>query len=145
MNLMKYQPPTAPLHEVIDRWFENMALPPLGANGGSEGWRPAFDIHEDDKNVTLKIDAPEMGAKDFSIEVSEGVLTVSGERKPVEGLKEEGFARRQRPYGPLQCAIALPKSADTDKVTAKYDKGVLTVVVPNKAEAKPAARRIPVS
>lgn len=145
MNLTRYQPPTAPLHEVIDRWFENMALPRLATDGGSEGWRPAIDIYEDDKNITLKVDAPEMTAKDFGIEVSEGVLTVSGERKPDEGLREDGFARRERPYGPLQCAIGLPKSADTDRVTAKYDKGVLTVVVPKKAETKPSAKKIPVA
>ena len=146
MSLTKYQPEAVvSLQEVVDRWFDNMVGSRLWRNGGDESWRPAIDIYEDDKAVSLKLDAPEMDAKDFDIEISEDVLTVSGERKPATVLKKEGFARRERPFGPLRCSITLPKSAQSEKVAAKYDQGVLTVTVPKRAQAKPTARRIPVA
>lgn len=146
MSLTKYHPQAlVPLQEVVDRWFDNMVGSRLWRNDGDESWRPAIDIYEDDKSVILKLDVPEMDTKDFDIEISEDVLTVSGERKPATELKEEGFARRERPFGPLRCSITLPKSAQSEKVAAKYDQGVLTVTVPKRAGAKTAAKRIPVS
>ncbi|MBN1322082.1 MAG: Hsp20/alpha crystallin family protein, partial [Thermoleophilia bacterium] len=75
--------------------------------------------------------------KDISIEVQDNVLTVSGERRFQEEVKEDKYYRIERRYGSFSRSIALPQTVQEDGIEAKYENGVLEVVVPKAEIAKP--------
>jgi HSP20 family protein len=98
---------------------------------------PPVDVYEDEHNVTLKIEVPGIEEKDVEVHVENNVLTVHGERKFEKEEKEENFRRVERQYGSFTRTFTLPSTVDTEKVQADYDKGILKIVLPKKAEAKP--------
>ncbi len=98
---------------------------------------PAVDVYEDEHNITLKVEVPGIDEKDIDIRVENNTLTVHGERKFEKEEKEENFRRVERQYGSFTRTFTLPNTVDPDKVQADYDKGVLKIQLPKKAEAKP--------
>ena len=113
---------------------------------GSEGrdealttsaFAPAVDVYEDEHNVTLKVQVPGIDEKDIDIRIENNTLTLHGERKFEKEEKEENFRRVESSYGSFTRSFSLPQTVDAEKVTANYDKGVLKIMLPKKAEAKP--------
>ena len=78
-----------------------------------------------------------MEPKDISIEVQDNVLTVSGERRFEEEVKEDKYYRIERRYGSFSRSLALPQMVDENRIEAKYENGVLEVSVPKAEVAKP--------
>jgi HSP20 family protein len=112
---------------------------------GSEGqealtnsaFAPAVDVYEDEHNVTLKVQVPGIDEKDIDIRIENNTLTVHGERKFEKEEKEENFRRVERQYGSFTRTFTMPNTVDAEKVQADYEKGILKIVLPKKAEAKP--------
>ena len=98
---------------------------------------PAVDVYEDEHNVTLKIEVPGIEEKDIDVRIENNVLTVHGERRFEKEEKEENYRRVERQYGSFTRTFTLPTTVDAEKVEANYDKGVLKIALPKKAEAKP--------
>jgi HSP20 family protein len=98
---------------------------------------PAVDVYEDEHQVTLKIEVPGIDEKDIDVRVENNTLTVQGERKIEKEEKEENYRRVERQYGSFTRTFTLPQTVDSEKVSANYDKGVLKITLPKKAEAKP--------
>src|SRR5881397_1346210 len=98
---------------------------------------PAVDVYEDEHQVTLKIEVPGIDEKDIDVRVENNTLTVQGERKIEKEEKEENYRRVERQYGSFTRTFTLPPTVDSEKVSANYDKGVLKITLPKKAEAKP--------
>jgi len=98
---------------------------------------PPVDIYEDEHNLTLKIEVPGIDEKDIDVRIEGNTLTVHGERKLEKEEKEENFRRVERHYGSFTRSFTLPGSVDPGEVSADYDKGVLKIKLPKKAEAKP--------
>jgi HSP20 family protein len=94
-------------------------------------------MYEDEHNVTLKIEVPGIDEKDIDVRIENNVLTVHGERKFEKEEKEENYRRVERQYGSFTRTFTLPTTVDAEKVQADYDRGVLKVTLPKKAEAKP--------
>src|SRR6266446_4119110 len=103
----------------------------------SSSFAPAVDVYEDEHNVTLKIEVPGIDEKDIDVRIENTTLTVHGERKIEKEEKEENYRRVERQYGSFTRTFNLPPTVDAEKVSANYDKGVLKVSLPKKAEAKP--------
>ncbi|HXY52539.1 MAG TPA: Hsp20/alpha crystallin family protein [Terriglobales bacterium] len=103
----------------------------------STTFAPPVDVYEDEHNVTLKIEVPGIEEKDIDVRIENNTLTVHGERKFEKEEKEENFRRVERQYGSFTRTFTLPNTVDVDKVSASYDKGVLKIALPKKAEAKP--------
>jgi HSP20 family protein len=103
----------------------------------SSSFAPAVDVYEDEHNVTLKIEVPGIDEKDIDVRIENNTLTVHGERKIEKEEKEENYRRVERQYGSFTRTFNLPPTVDAEKVQADYDKGVLKIVLPKKAEAKP--------
>jgi len=101
------------------------------------GFAPPVDVYEDEHNVTLKIEVPGIDEKDMDVRIENNVLTVHGERKFEKEEKEENFRRVERQYGSFTRTFTLPTTVDAEKVSANNDKGILKIVLPKKAEAKP--------
>lgn len=107
-----------------------------------ESWMPSVDVIETDGAIKLKADLAGMDPEDIQLEVQDNVLTVSGERKFEEEVKDDKYYRIERRYGSFSRSLALPQGVDADKIEASYENGVLEVSVP-KVEA-PKAKRISV-
>src|SRR5258708_17748288 len=103
----------------------------------TSSFAPAVDVYEDEHNVVLKIEVPGIDEKDIDVRVENNTLTVHGERKIEKEEKEENYRRVEREYGSFTRTFTLPPTVDTEKVLANYDKGVLKISLPKKAEAKP--------
>ncbi len=98
---------------------------------------PPVDVYEDEHTVTLKIEVPGIDENDIDVRVENNVLTVHGERKFEKEEKEENFRRVERQYGSFTRTFTLPSTVDAENVSASYDKGILKIALPKKAEAKP--------
>ena len=105
---------------------------------------PAVDVYEDEHNVSLKIEVPGIDEKDIDVRIENNTLTVHGERKFEKEEKEENFRRVERSYGSFTRSFTLPNTVDVEKVAASYDKGVLKITLPKKAEAKPKQIKVQV-
>jgi HSP20 family protein len=103
----------------------------------TSSFAPPVDVYEDEHNVTLKIEVPGIEENDIDVRIENNVLTVHGERKFEKEEKEENFRRVERQYGSFTRTFTLPTTVDAEKVSANYDKGILKIALPKKAEAKP--------
>jgi len=103
----------------------------------TSSFAPAVDVYEDEHKVSLKIEVPGIDEKDIDVRVENNTLTVHGERKIEKEEKEENYRRVERQYGSFTRTFTLPQTVDTENVSADYDKGVLKISLPKKAEAKP--------
>jgi HSP20 family protein len=104
-------------------------------------WTPSVDISEDDGKIVVKADLPGVDEKDMSVKVEDNILTLTGERKFEKKTDEENFHRVERVYGSFTRSFTLPETAETDKVVAKYDKGVLKIEIP-KVVTKPKEPKV---
>jgi len=120
----------ATLQDRMNRLFREESLT-------TTSFAPPVDVYEDEHNVTLKIEVPGIDEKDIDVRIENNVLTVHGERKFEKEEKEENYRRVERQYGSFTRTFTLPTTVDAEKVQADYDKGVLKVTLPKKAEAKP--------
>jgi HSP20 family protein len=107
-------------------------------------YAPPVDIYEDERNITLKLEVPGIDEKDIDVRIENTTMTVHGERKIEKEEKEENFRRVERQYGEFTRSFTLPSSVDLAQVSAHYDKGVLKINLPKKAEAKPKQIKVTV-
>ena len=108
-------------------------------------WVPPVDIFEKDHVVTLKAELPDMQRDDIDIRVENNTLTISGEKKMEKDVHEDNFHRIERTYGQFSRSFSLPATIDTEKVSADYRNGVLTVKLPLREEAKPKQIQVAVN
>jgi HSP20 family protein len=103
-------------------------------------WTPALDVSETQDRFVIQVELPGIAPEDVDIAVENSMLTIQGERKFYNELKEDDFVRVERRFGSFARSITLPATADPEGIQASFDAGVLTIEVPKKEEAKP--RRI---
>ena len=108
-----------------------------GDVASSAAWAPELDIYETEDKFTVVLELPGMTTEDVNITVENGVLTVGGERKFYNEVKEESFHRIERRYGNFVRRINHPQHADTTKISASMSEGLLRIEVPKSEQAKP--------
>jgi HSP20 family protein len=127
----------------MNRLFDRFFGTPTGGSGISgRRWIPAMDLTETDDSLVLRADLPGVDEDDVSIEVKDGVLQISGERKDEREQKGEGFHRVERSFGRFSRALNLPDGVEPDKVEANFDNGVLEVRIPKPEETQPTRVQI---
>ena len=89
-----------------------------------------MDLVDTDDNLVLRADLPGMSDEDLKIEIEEGVLTISGERRAEHEEKGEGFHRVERSFGSFSRSLSLPDGVDPERVAADFKDGVLEVRIP---------------
>ncbi len=99
--------------------------------------RPAMDVIENDKEITIRIDLPGMKPDDVSVEMEDDVLTISGEMGDTIEKEGDRYHYRERSYGSFQRSLRLPNTVDKEKVDATFEHGVLTIVLPKVPQAQP--------
>ena len=108
-------------------------------------WSPLVDVFEDQDAITLKVELPEVDAKDVEILVEGNTLTLKGERKLENDESRDGYHRIERTYGAFSRTFTLPSTVDVEHITAGSQDGVLRVHLPKKAETKPRQIKVAVS
>ncbi len=103
---------------------------------------PDVDIAENDDAVTITAELPGMAEDDVDLLFDDGLLTIKGEKKSASEKTENDVKVTERRYGLFERAFRLPESVDQEKITASFDKGVLTVQAPKRPGETKKARRI---
>lgn len=145
MSLTKYNPRGMTPWFDFDRFFDDFdrGFGVTPRRGEARAWAPAVDIYEDDKEIVVSADLPQMEEKDLDVRVEDNHLHIQGERKFENEENKDNYHRVERRYGSFQRTFALPDTVDAEKIEAKYDKGVLKVRLP-KVEKPANARAIPI-
>jgi len=109
-------------------------------------WVPPVDVYSNgDHEIVLKAELPDMTREAIDITVEDDTLTIKGEKRVADDVKEEQFHRIERRYGSFSRAFSLPQTVDATKVSAEYKNGVLTVRLPLREEAKPRQIKVDVA
>jgi HSP20 family protein len=103
-----------------------------------------FDVVESDDAIEVSVELPGIDEKDVEVTLEGGLLTVKGEKKAESEKKNKDHYVMERRYGAFRRSFRLPDGLDESKVTAKFDKGVLQIVLPKAAEAKRKAKKVPI-
>lgn len=119
------------LHDAIGRMFED-SVSSWGRNFSGH-MVPSMNIYQTEKEIVVEADVPGMKEDDIDIEVSEGVLTIKGERKEENEDKNKEYFHREVSYGSFQRAVTLPTDIQADKAEATVKHGQLKVVLPKIA------------
>ena len=123
------------LQEEMNRLFHQLS--PSG-NGDSElmAFMPSAELEDTPDAVHLKLEIPDLEAKDLDIQVSEHSVSISGERRSETKTEEKGAVRSEFRYGKFERIIPLPVQVKTDAAQAEYKNGILTLNLPKSEQEK---------
>ena len=125
--------PTRMLEDVFYGWpFANEADGTLTAS-----WTPAVDVFEDKDQVRITLEIPGVNPEDVKISLEQNTLTISGEKQQATEEKTERVHRYERTYGSFTRRFTLPATVEAERITAKAEHGVLSIVIPKAEKAKP--------
>ncbi len=99
-------------------------------------WLPAVDVAETKNEIVVNVEAPSMHPEEFDISLSEGTLTISGEKKQEKVEEGENYHLTERRYGTFTRSIPLSQEIESDKISAFYKDGILRVTLPKSEGAK---------
>jgi HSP20 family protein len=140
MNLVRWNPwrEMTTLQHQINRLFDEPLVHTSRENENFMGtWYPTVDMFEKDDSFVFKAELPGLKKDDISIDIKDRILTLKGERKYENEVKEENYFRRERSYGKFQRAFTLPADVDPDKIKAEFKDGLLEIEVPKPEAQKP--------
>jgi HSP20 family protein len=103
---------------------------------------PAVDVTEADGAYKVTAELPGLSEKDIEVSVSGDMLVLRGEKRQEKEEKEANYYLSERAYGSFQRSFALPDGVDRDKISAEFNKGILTLTLPKTAEAKQQDKKI---
>lgn len=130
--------------ELMRREMERMMgdrFPALGP-AYQPGFAPAVDIRTTETGIEISAELPGVAEADIALDLDDDLLTLSGEKKVEREEKAEGRMVSERAWGSFSRTVRLPFAPEPDKVTAKFEKGVLTVAAPKPAGIAARTRRI---
>jgi HSP20 family protein len=97
---------------------------------------PAVDLFEEKDDIVVKAELPGIDKDNIEVNLTDHTLTIKGEKKKEEEIKEENYYRSERSYGSFIRTLELPKNVHSDKVKASFKNGILEIRVPKTEEAK---------
>ncbi|MGD1992342.1 MAG: Hsp20/alpha crystallin family protein [Anaerolineae bacterium] len=129
---------------MFDAFFRGFGLMPSRAFGENwEAFSPQIDVVEDEDEIRVSAELPGMDEDEIDVSLSRGTLTIQGEKREETEDRGRNYYRMERSYGTFRRSIPLPSTVDESAAEATYEKGVLTISLPKKEEAR-AGRRIPI-
>ncbi|HXG31074.1 MAG TPA: Hsp20/alpha crystallin family protein [Thermodesulfobacteriota bacterium] len=150
MALMKWSP-----SKEIERWFEEFfeepflprawrRFPSLKRLRELEGISPAVDMYDKKDEIVVKAELPGVEKENVHISLSDNTLTIKGEIKKEEEVKEEDYYYSERSYGSFARILSLPSKVKSDGIKASFKNGILEIHLPKAEEAKPKEIKIEV-
>lgn len=107
-------------------------------------WAPKVDVVTKDNKLVTRVDLPGMKKEDVVVEIEDGFLTLSGERKKEIKEEKDNVYREEREFGSFSRTVPLPKGVKAEDVNATFNNGVLEVTVPLPASPAPNGRKVPI-
>lgn len=142
------------IEDMFDRYFHGWPsrMPHLGEmwdiepGFGPKGFErsPRVDMTETDKGYEIAAELPGLEDEDLDVNVTDDVLTISGEKREEHEQKEKDYYVQERRYGRFSRSLRLPQDADAGNIKAHFDKGVLKVDIPRTRKPKKKGRKISV-
>lgn len=146
----------AGLRDEIDRVFERffpeswLHMPRFGELDpfkhmprlGGLALSPRADVSESETEYEIEVELPGLDEKEIELSISDGVLTLKGEKKIEREEKKKDYHLTERSYGSVRRSFSLPEGVDEAKIKASFAKGVLSITLPKSAEAKSKQRKI---
>lgn len=138
------------MRKELDKLFEDFFAPVAARRRGyikpeASVITPAIEMFEKDNDLVIRAELPGVNKEDIDISITNDTLTIKGEYKKSEEIKEEKYYLREKVYGNFLRTIALPPDVDTDKAEASLKNGILEIVMAKKEEAKTKEKKIAVS
>ena len=111
-----------------ERWFrtDEMELRP-----------PTVDVFEEKDDIVVKAELPGIEKDNIEVNLTDRTLTIKGEKRKEEDIKEENYYRAERSYGSFARSFRLPEGVDGDAIKASLKEGVLTIELPKRSELQP--------
>lgn len=94
---------------------------------------PSANVIENDNEFKLELAAPGFDKKDFKVEIQEGMLNISAEKEHKSEEKKENYRKKEFSYSSIRRSFALPENVKDENIDAKYENGILKIVLPKKA------------
>jgi HSP20 family protein len=133
------------MNRLFDDAFRDFSLNPFGSPGMLDrvtGNWPSLELSESDKDIKVTAELPGLDEKDVHVELANGVLAISGEKKTETEDKDRLFSERY--YGRFERRLPI-EDVDQDKVSASFKNGVLTVTMPKLPQAQSKVKRIAIN
>lgn len=123
----------------INNVFDGLLSPALNELAEAKSWAgvPSVDIYDNDDTIVIKAEMPGLEKEDIAIDVKDGVLTLTGERKADTEVDENNYYRRERVYGSFKRRFNLPAEVNLEMIKADYTNGVLKIDIPKPEKVKP--------
>ena len=133
----------------MDRMFDDFGLgrgwgrPSLLSGGAS--WSPQVEMSQQNNELIVRVDLPGMNRNDIKVDVTEGAITIQGERKSEHQEERGGVYRSERSYGSFYRTIPVPEGTMTDQAKATFKDGVLEISMPAPPEQVTRGRRLEIA
>ncbi|MBN2848371.1 MAG: Hsp20/alpha crystallin family protein [Coriobacteriia bacterium] len=118
----------------MDRIFSRLGAAEVGAEG-AVAWMPKIDVKRKGDDIVVRAELPGIDPEQVEVEVTDGVLTIRGERRQEEKQEGEDWLVCESCYGSFERSLTIPESVDVSAITAEYTDGILEVHVPKALEA----------
>jgi len=128
------------MDSVFDNFFRGFDIEPFETRFGA--FSPKVDVNETDKEIKISAELPGMDEKDIDVSIQNDMLTIKGEKKEEKEDKGKDYYRMERSYGSFSRTIPLTIEVETDKIEAKFKKGVLSITLPKTAKAVAETKKI---
>jgi HSP20 family protein len=131
----------ADIQTEVNRLFDNFFGRPASGTG-SRTWAPSVDMYATKDDLVVTLEVPGVAEKDVNVSITGDLLTVKGERRFENQVKEQDLLHVERTYGKFERLIQLPMAVQADRVKATYRDGVLEIKLPKAEELKPKEIKI---
>ncbi len=143
--------PFSLLRHEVDRLFDDFThgfrsfFDPFRLIGERTGeFYPEVDVLESDKDVRVNVELPGIDEKDVELSFRDGHLMIRGEKKEEHEEKGVDYYRAERAFGEFSRMIPVPMDVDTEKISAEYKKGLLSITIPKTEESRARVKKIPI-
>lgn len=127
----------------IDRLFdESIVRPGFGWLAPVSAANLAIDMYETKDDVMVRASLPGVKPEEVDVTITGDTLTIRGESKEENEIKEENYVRKERRFGSFSRCVTLPSGVKADKAEATFENGVLTLKIPKTEEAKPKTIKV---
>ena len=143
-SLMRWDPfdGNLSLRNAVDRLFDDSIIRPDLWVAASRRGDLAIDVYETKDNVVVKASLPGVKPEEIDVTITGNTLTLRGESKEENEVKEENFIRKERRYGSFSRSVTLPDGLKSDQADASFENGMLTLKIPKSEESKPKSIKV---
>ena len=135
MNIINWRPKTVSSHRNLPNVFERMIDDNFFFDYDNNNWTPSVDINETSDTFMIIADLPGIKKSDIKVKVEENILNLNAERNIEKSNANEKYHFSERRSGIFNRSFKLPKCVKEEKITADFDNGVLSVIIPKAEDA----------